>query len=395
LAPESARQIHLWLAPVFWQAHVPESAWAAAFIVAAGVLIVACPCAMGLATPAAIMAGTNAAARKGILIRDGLALEKTGQITTVVFDKTGTLTVGKVGVVASEEYHASCDPSVGLDHLAAALARPSQHPLSQAVAALSMREVPFERWRELPGCGVEARWNESMAGAQSCLVRLGSLNWLREHEVDLERASAFAQQWSAQGASLLGFAADRQLLGVFALRDTLKPRAETVVQQLRNQGKQVCLITGDSRLTAAAIARQAGIPEVNVFADARPEQKAAMIQQLQQQGQKVAFIGDGINDAPALAQADLGIAVSRASDVAREAADIILLRADIQAVPTALHLAQATLRVIRQNLFWAFFYNAAAVPLAALGFLSPVLCAAAMAASDLLVIGNALRLQRK
>jgi Cu+-exporting ATPase len=153
------------------------------------------------------------------------------------------------------------------------------------------------------------------------------------------------------------------------------------------------LITGDGRLTAAAIAHQAGIPVSNVFADIRPEQKAAMIQHLQQQGQRVAFVGDGINDAPALEQADLGLAVSRASDVAREAADIILLTADIQAVPTALHLAQATLRVIRQNLFWAFFYNAAAVPLAALGFLSPVVCAAAMAASDLLVIGNALRLQ--
>ena len=161
------------------------------------------------------------------------------------------------------------------------------------------------------------------------------------------------------------------------------------------QGKSVCLITGDQRRTALAIAQSAGIAEANVFAEVRPEQKAEMIRQLQQRGERVAFVGDGLNDAPALEQADLGVAVSRASDVAKEAADVILLKSDIQAIPEALGLAQATLRTIRQNLFWAFFYNAAAIPLAALGFLSPVVCALAMGASDLIVIGNALRLMRR
>jgi len=191
---------------------------------------------------------------------------------------------------------------------------------------------------------------------------------------------------------VLGLAADRRLLGVFALTDALKPHAPQVVAHLRRQGKRTYLVTGDNRLTATAIATQACIPAENVLAEVRPEQKAEVVKTLQRRGERVAFVGDGINDAPALEQADLGIAVSRASDIAREAADLILLRSDIDAIPEALGLAQATLRTIKQNLFWAFFYNAAAVPLAALGFISPILCAAAMGVSDLLVIGNALRL---
>jgi Cu+-exporting ATPase len=181
--------------------------------------------------------------------------------------------------------------------------------------------------------------------------------------------------------------------GMMALTDTLKAGAEDVVAAIRSQGKEVYLVTGDQAATAAAIARQAGIDPTRVFAEVPPERKAEIVQRLQEQGQRVAFVGDGINDAPALEQADLGIAVSRASDVAREAADIILLRSDIEAIPEAMGLARATLRTIRQNLFWAFFYNAA-VPLAALGFLSPLVCAAAMGLSDVLVIGNALRLRR-
>jgi Cu+-exporting ATPase len=183
--------------------------------------------------------------------------------------------------------------------------------------------------------------------------------------------------------------------GAFALRDELKPRAAEVVAQLARGGRQIFLLTGDNRQTADAIAGLAGIPTANVFAEVRPEQKAEHLQRLQHAGHRVAFIGDGLNDGPALAQADLGIAVSRATDVAREAADILLLRADLAAIPAALDLAQATLRVIRQNLFWAFFYNAAAIPLAALGFLSPVVCALAMGLSDVVVIGNALRLRRR
>jgi Cu+-exporting ATPase len=219
------------------------------------------------------------------------------------------------------------------------------------------------------------------------------LKWLRDSGVDLTAAEAFSAEWSAQGATLVGLVAGGAVLGMFAVKDTLKPGAAKVVEQLRRQGLKVYLVTGDNALTAAGIANQAGIGPQNFFAEVRPEQKAEWVAKLQRRGERVAFVGDGINDAPALEQADLGIAVSRASDVAREAADIILLNSEIEAVPESLGLARATLRTIKQNLFWAFFYNALGVPLAALGFMSPILCAAAMGVSDLIVIGNALRLR--
>ena len=422
LAYEHALKVGQTLAPYLWPAHFPATAVAAAFVQAAAVLIVACPCAMGLATPAAIMAGTNVAARRGILIRDGTALEKSGTITAVVLDKTGTLTQGKLLVAAVEDLREASQRPIPLEEIAATLAQPSNHPVSQAVAEVCDRRKSLpdniggghgptlQDWQELPGKGVQA----SFDGA---IYRLGSLNWLRECGVvglalpspprrgedtapfratdsSAGPSSAFAAHWSAQGATILGLADERRLVGLFALRDTLKPHANEVVAQLTQQGKSVYLITGDNQLTAAAIAEQAGIRKENVFAEIRPEQKAEMVKQLQHRGERVAVVGDGINDAPALEQADLGVAVARASDVAREAADIILLKSDIQAIPEALGLAQATLRTIKQNLFWAFFYNAASVPLAALGFLSPVLCAAAMGLSDLIVIGNALRLRR-
>ncbi|HXT41691.1 MAG TPA: cation-translocating P-type ATPase [Candidatus Angelobacter sp.] len=387
------------IAPYLWPVHFPATALAAAFIQAAAVLIVACPCAMGLATPAAIMAGTNAAAQRGILIRDGAALEKSGTITAIVFDKTGTLTQGRLSVAAVEDLRDASNRSVPVEELAAALAQPSNHPLSLAVAAQdrgaqaaglpdpAARRIQSSDWQELRGKGVQA-------GLDGSLFRLGSLNWLRETGVDLTRATKFVNDWSAQGATILGLAADAQLVGLLALRDTIKPHAGEVVRQLNQQGKATYLITGDNRLTAAAIAEQVGIAKENVFAEIRPERKAEMVKQLQQRGERVAFVGDGINDAPALEQADLGIAVAKASDVAREAADIILLKSDIQAIPEALGFAQAALLTIKQNLFWAFFYNAASIPLAALGFLSPVICAAAMGLSDLVVIGNALRLRK-
>jgi Cu+-exporting ATPase len=225
-------------------------------------------------------------------------------------------------------------------------------------------------------------------------VRLGSLRWLAESSVDLAAGEKFTAEWSGQGATIVGLASDKTLLGLFAVRDALKVNAKQVVEQLQRQGLKTYLLTGDNALTAASIAKQAGIAAENVFAEVRPEQKAEFVKKLQATGERVAFVGDGINDAPALTQADLGIAVSRASDVAREAADIILLKSEIEAVPEALGLARATLRTIKQNLFWAFFYNALGVPLAAMGFISPIICAAAMGVSDLIVIGNALRLLR-
>jgi Cu+-exporting ATPase len=388
LAYESAAQFSRSIAPWLWHAHLPETALAAAMVHAVAVLIVACPCAMGLATPAAIMAGTNAAARRGILIRDGEALEKSGTITAVVFDKTGTLTKGELAVAAVEDLRPASERAIKVEPIAASLAAPSNHPVSRAVAALGEQRSNggLEEWQELRGKGVQAR----ITGE---LCRLGSLNWLKAEGVETATAESSAANWSGQGATVLGLAQGRKLIAALALRDTLKPQAREVVAQLAAAKLNSFLLTGDNRRTAEAVAKLAGIPPENVFAEVRPEQKAEIVKQLQTRGERVAFVGDGINDAPALEQADLGIAVSRASDVAREAADIILLKSDIQAVPEALGLAQATLRTIKQNLFWAFFYNAAAVPLAALGFLSPILSAAAMGLSDLLVIGNALRLR--
>ncbi len=419
LVPESAKAAHAWLGEWLWRVHVPTGA-AAAFIITAAVLIIACPCAMGLATPAAIMASANAAARRGILIRDGVALEKAGRVTAVVFDKTGTLTAGKPEVANIKQPEPDEEtlhriPELGEKSrdtverastvvVAASLARHSTHPISQAIAKASTEEIKLTDWVEVRGAGVEATLptNENLspallslpAGKKERSARLGSLHWLRELGVELSAGEGFVEEWSAQGATIVGLALNKSLIALFAVRDALKPGAAKVVEQLYLRGLKIYLLTGDNALTAASIANQAGIPSKSVFAEVRPERKAEFIKRLQQQGERVAFVGDGINDAPALEQADLGIAVGRASDVAREAADIILLRSEIEAVPEALGLAGATLRTIKQNLFWAFFYNAIGVPLAALGFMSPILCAVAMGCSDLIVIGNALRLRR-
>ncbi|MBE0545639.1 MAG: cation-translocating P-type ATPase [Verrucomicrobia bacterium] len=394
-APDSADQVHNWFARFLWPAHPPRGQFAAAFIIAAAVLIIACPCAMGLATPAAIMAGANAAARRGILIRDGVALEKAGRVTAVIFDKTGTLTSGKPEVVSISEVYAQPDEERMLaDQVkatAAALARHSTHPLSLAVGKVATAEARFTDWQEVRGAGVQGRLN--LPGGEPQTARLGSVRWLQEIGVDVSSGDRFISEWSAQAATIVGFATGTSLRVLFAVKDALKPGAAKVVAQLQRQGLKTHLLTGDNPLTASTIAQQIGIAGENVFAEVRPEQKAEFVKRLQQRGERVAFVGDGINDAPALEQADLGIAVSRASDVAREAADIILLKSEIEAVPEALGLARATLRTIKQNLFWAFFYNALGVPLAALGFMSPVLCAAAMGFSDLIVIGNALRLR--
>jgi Cu+-exporting ATPase len=390
LMPGQARQASHWLGQFLWHASLPSGALASAFILASAVLIVACPCAMGLATPIAIMAGANAAARRGILIRDALALERAGKITALVFDKTGTLTQGKPSAVGREIFNSTA----GLDavKLAAALARPSNHPVSQAVASISTDSVQLEDWQELSGSGVQARM--ALFSGATQVVKLGSFRWLRDLGVDIAPGAKFEDDWSGRGATVIGVSSDSLLLAAIAVQDSLKPGASEVVRSLRSSGLKVYLVTGDNSRTAAAIAREAGIEAALVRAESRPVQKSEFIHFLQQQGERVAFVGDGINDAPALEAADLGIAVSRASDVARAAADIILLKSEIQAVSEALGLARATLRTIKQNLFWAFFYNSAGIPLAALGFLSPFLCAFAMGFSDLVVIGNALRLMR-
>ncbi len=398
--PEAARALTERLGGFLWLAHPPAGVLAGAVIAAASVLIIACPCAMGLATPAAIMAGANAAARRGILIRDGVALEKAGGITAVVFDKTGTLTRGRPVVV--QRFHLARGEfgPVVADGLASSLAALSAHPLSRALAVMKDERFALEGFAEVSGCGLMARlrWN-GQEGTRG--VRMGSLRWLAENGVNAEAVAGFAELSMSQGATVVGLAVEDSLVAAYALRDELKPGACEIVQQLATEGGGkglgVYIVSGDAERTVRAVAAELGLEHVarhGVFAAVPPERKAAIVRELQQRGERVAFVGDGINDAPALELADLGIAVSRASDVAREAADIVLLRSDIGAIPESLALARATLRTIRQNLFWAFFYNAVGVPLAALGFMSPVLCALAMGVSDLVVIGNALRLRR-
>jgi Cu+-exporting ATPase len=382
LAPQSAESVHRWLSQFLWTPHLPEGGLSGAIFHAAAVLIIACPCAMGLATPIAIMAGTNAAAKRGILIRNGAALEKSGRITCVLFDKTGTLTQGKISVAAVEEFV----PSSQVQHLARSLTQRSNHPLSRAIAGLPGETIPLQNWNEIRGSGLQA-------DREGQTVRLGSLRWLREHGIDLTAAQQAVERWSREGATLNGVAQGQTLLGLIALKDQAKPHAREVIERLERDGKRIYMVTGDNQGTAEAIARQVGITPQNIFAETRPEGKIAVIKDLQSRGERVAFVGDGINDAPALEQADLGIALMNASDVARESADIILLKADLEAIPESLGLAQATLRNIKQNLFWAFFYNAAGIPLAVVGFLSPIFSAFAMGMSDLVVIGNALRLR--
>jgi Cu+-exporting ATPase len=390
----SAQHVHDTMARFLWHAHAPDGTFAAGIIVAAAVLIVACPCAMGLATPAAIMAAANVAARRGILIRDGVALEKAGRVTAVVFDKTGTLTTGKHAVVRVWTPPGGLDPAA-VRSLAGALAERSTHPLSRAVSQLRAAPIAIADWEEMPGLGIRAKVSPvgSTGSVPSDTASFGSLRWLKEAGVDLTAGEAFVHEWGGQGATLVGLAVNGSFLGLFALRDTLKPGVRQVLEQLRALELKTYLVTGDHVLTARNIANQVGVEPEHVLAEARPEQKANFVRQLQEQGERVAFVGDGINDAPALEQADLGVAVSQASDVAREAADIILLNSEVSAIPESLGLARAAMRTIRQNLFWAFFYNALGVPLAALGFMSPVLCAATMGISDLIVIGNALRLR--
>lgn len=382
-APTQANAVAATLARFLWAPHLANDRIADAVFHTAAVLIIACPCAMGLATPIAIMAGANAAAHRGILIRDGEALEKSGNITTVLFDKTGTLTEGRLELAAFEAFGPE-----NAQVIAATLAAQSRHPLSVAIASSQLERVAVKDWQEHRGSGISAALNNAV-------VRLGSVKWVQSNGVDSKRAQDFSARWTSQGASVLLLAIGNDLAAAIALRDRAKANAREVLDRLKRNGKRIALVTGDQSATARSIANELGIAEADVFAEVRPEDKAAIVAKLQERGERVAFVGDGINDAPALAASDLGIAMGSGADAARQAADIVLLRAGLEGVPAALTLAQATLRTIHQNLFWAFFYNAAGVPLAALGFFSPILSAAAMGFSDLIVIGNALRLRRR
>ncbi len=368
--------------------------WEAAILNAVAVLVIACPCALGLATPTAIMVGTGAAARQGILIKDAEALEVAHKVTMVAFDKTGTLTEGKPELVALEANGSSSrDAVLGWS---AAIQSGSEHPLAKAVAALALKDqisVPAaSEVRAVAGRGMSAR----VDGRE---LRLGSPRFMRELGVDLSAFAPRAGELEAGGRTVSWLAdvtGPPQLLGLLAFGDTLKASAEPAVARLHALGIQTALLTGDNRGSADAVAKQLGIDIVHF--QVLPEDKAAIVGRLRDQVKagsgRVAMVGDGINDAPALAAADVGIAMSTGTDVAMHAAGITLMRGNPALVADAIDISRRTYAKIRQNLFWAFIYNVVGIPLAALGLLSPVIAGAAMALSSVSVVSNALLLRR-
>lgn len=366
-----------------------------AIIHAVAVLVIACPCALGLATPAAIMAGTGVAAKHGILIKDAQALELAHKVDTVAFDKTGTLTVGQPRLTAFELAPGGDEPA--LLAAAASLQSGSEHPLARAVVqAAQVRGLAVEapdNVRAVPGRG-----SEGEVGVTSYLI--GSLRWMDELGVGLGALAARATALQAQGATVSAMV-ERTTQGLtlralLAFGDEPKPGAKEALAALRARGIRTVMISGDNRGAAEAMARRLGLrpEEGEVLAEVLPGDKAAMVTRLKEGGHTVAMVGDGVNDAPALAAADVGLAMGNGTDVAMHAAGITLMRGDPQLVAAAFEVSDRTVAKIRQNLFWAFIYNVAGIPLAALGFLNPVIAGAAMAMSSVSVMSNALLLRR-
>ena len=355
---------------------------------AVAVLVIACPCALGLATPTAIMVGTGLGAENGILFRDSAALENTRQLQVIALDKTGTLTRGETQLMALLSQPGWTEAEVL--RLAAGAERGSEHPLARAVVqAAQLRGLRLEEPEQFAaeaGMGVRAR-------VEGRDVLVGSLPWLEAEGIALDdRVVQKARSLQEQGQTAVALAVDGQVAGVLGIADALRPESRSAVDALRAAGLKVVMLTGDNRRTAQAIAEQLGIQEVK--AEVLPQDKAAAIAQLQESGDRVAMVGDGINDAPALAQADVGMAIGGGADVAMEAADLTLPGADPLAVARAIQLGRATMRTIYQNLFWAFIYNIILIPVAMLGALVPMLAAAAMAFSSVFVVSNSLRLRR-
>lgn len=358
------------------------------------VLVISCPCALGLATPTAVMVGTGQGALRGVLIKTGEALETTHRATAVVFDKTGTLTRGRPSV--TDVLPARGTSEAELLSLAAAVERLSEHPLSAAVVEKAEEagapHLPAGDFEALPGRGVQAR-------AAGRTVLIGNRDLMEERGIDTTGIGDMLDGLSDQGKTPLIAAADGRLLGILTAADTPKPESRDVIAHLHGMGLQVILLTGDNPRTAQAIGRELGIDRI--IAGVMPGQKADMIASLQRQGETVLMVGDGINDAVALTRADVGVSVGTGADVAMESADVVLSGASLWGLVTALELSRATLRTIRQNLFWALFYNTLGIPIAAgvlypaLGLtLSPMIAAAAMSLSSVSVVGNALRLRR-
>ncbi|MCC6446196.1 MAG: copper-translocating P-type ATPase [Armatimonadetes bacterium] len=360
----------------------------ASLIPAVAVLVIACPCALGLATPTAIMVGTGRGAERGILIKGGETLERAHRIDTVVLDKTGTLTRGEPSVTDILA-HNGVSPDELL-RLAASVERLSEHPLAKAIVAKAedrpLELFPAEDFRAVAGHGVRA----VVAGET---VRAGTPLWLEQAGIRFpDEAQADIRSLQQSGRTAMAVAVGAKPVGVIAVADTLKPEAGESVASLKSMGLKVVMLTGDNRRTAEAIAEAVGVDEVR--AEVLPGDKAEEVRRLQSEGRVVAMVGDGINDAPALARADIGIALGTGTDVAMETADITLMRGDMRGVAEAIRLSHLTLKTIRQNLFWAFVYNIIGIPVAALGLLNPMLAAAAMALSSVSVVTNSLRLRK-
>jgi Cu+-exporting ATPase len=354
------------------------------------VLVIACPCAMGLATPTAVMVGTGRGAEMGILLKSSEALEQAGQITTVVLDKTGTLTRGQPAVtdvlIGRENGSLTEDD---LLRLAASVEGSSEHPLGEAILARAnahgLALSPADGFEAEVGFGVRAE-------VEGRRVLVGSPSMMEKFGLDASQWREDVTRLQSEGKTAMLCAVDDRIGGIIAVADTLKENSVQAVAQLKQMGLKVVMLTGDNRLTAEAIAKQAGIDEV--IAEVLPGAKAEAIQRLQQQDEVVAMVGDGINDAPALAQAEVGIAIGTGTDVAMAAAPVVLVGGDLMGVPKAIALSRRTLKTIRQNLFWAFIYNVILIPAAAAGLLVPMLAAGAMAFSSVFVVTNSLRLRK-
>ena len=357
------------------------------------VLVISCPCALGLATPVAIMVGTGKAAENGILIKSAQSLELMGRVDTVVLDKTGTVTQGKPRL--TDCLAASDVTEEELLCVAASVEQPSEHPLSRAVTeAAGERNIPLcdvADFTAVPGGGVQALLHDRT-------IYAGNAPYMQEKGVDIAPFAPQAGRWADDGKTVLYFAEEGRLLGLIAVADTVKPDSAAAIAALKQRGCRVVLLTGDNARTANAIARQVGVDQV--ISQVLPQDKAACVARLQQEGRLVAMVGDGVNDAPALVQADVGLAIGAGTDIAIESADIVLMKSSLADVASAAELSRAVLRNIRQNLFWAFFYNSVGIPVAA-GvlypslhlLLNPMIAAACMSLSSVCVVSNALRLR--
>lgn len=360
---------------------------AQAIISSVAVLVIACPCALGLATPTAIMVGTGKGAENGILIKGGEYLERICKIDTIIFDKTGTITKGQPEVTDIIPFGESDEDSVLRD--AAISEKKSEHPLGVAVYEkgkqyFGILEDP-EKFEAVPGKGIAA----AVSGKD---IIIGTKKFMEENGVDISAAEKDIEKLESEGKTVMFMAAGNLLSALIAASDVIKENAKDAVNELRARGIDVYMITGDNKRTANAIAKQAGIS--NVLAEVLPERKAEEVNNLKAQGKVVAMVGDGINDAPALAAADIGMAVGNGTDVAIEAADVMLMRGDLMMIPAAFRLSEKTINKIKQNLFWAFLYNIIGIPFAASGLLNPIIAGGAMAFSSVSVVANSLSLKR-